>query len=51
MQLLLKKIFTIELQATVENISDDIAKNNAAIATNHGNIVEALQVSLFWVLD
>ena len=46
-----KKIFTIELQATVENISDDIAKNNAAIATNHGNIVEALQVSLFWVLD
>ena len=51
MQLLLKKISAIELQATVENISDDITKNNAAIATNHGNIVEALQVSLFWVLD
>ena len=47
----------LSYQATVKNISDDIANNNAAIATNQGNIVnvssiiEALDVSLFWRLD
>ena len=55
MQLLLKKSL-LSNQATVENITDDIANNDAAIATNRGNIVnissiiEALNVSLFWFL-
>ena len=42
-------------QVTVENNSDDIASNNAAIAINQGNImnashnIEALDVSLIWI--
>ena len=36
----------------MENNSDDIANNNASIATNYGNIlgdIEALNVSVFFV--
>ena len=57
MQPLLKQNSLLSNYATVKNISDDITNNNAAIATNRGNIVnvssiiEALDVSMFLVLD